>query len=111
MAGMGMKLVAMILVLLVAAGPLSPQAMAQASPRTAGCHSIAHYQSSLRTVDHDCCQSGHNSALVKAAVDSVPSLPVHPSFEIIPALSFSLSQPSRAISSSGGPPISPPLLI
>jgi hypothetical protein len=116
MAAWRMKLVAMVVLFLVAASPLRLQRFALHSPQPAGCHSPIHHRSDLQTADlqtadHGCCQGGHGSPWVKAVGDAVPSPAVNCRFHSAWVFSGLPRASPWALTFSGGPPISPPLLI
>jgi hypothetical protein len=104
----GWRFVAMVLLVLVAAGPLSLRGLAIDSAQPAGCHFHGGQPSSLQPVDYACCRSGHDVPLVEAAAAVVPSAYF---FDNVLAPTERLPLLSRTVTLSGGPPISPPLLI
>lgn len=111
MVALGSKFAVVVLMLSVVTTGLSAQSFVGASPRLAGCHSHGHHPASLLSVDHNCCQSGHDSALVKPAIDLIPDPAPESALEpALPLLDTNI-YPSEAIRLSGDPPVSPPLLI
>jgi hypothetical protein len=109
MNGWGMKLGAVVVMTLVAANALPSPALA--SPQAAACHSRVRHQSSLKSIDYSCCQSEHNSALVKTSVDAATPILTHQNFEVALTVSYSAARPALKLLLSGSPPVSPPLLI
>jgi hypothetical protein len=104
----GRQLVAIGVLVLVAASPLSLHAFAGDAARPAECHFHAGHQSSLQPVNYSCCQSGHDTPLAEAAAVLWPSATYGFEPVFIPTTWPQQSSPTTL---SDGPPISPPLLI
>jgi len=107
---MGWRLVAIVLLVLVAASPLCLRALALDSAQPAGCHFHTGQRTTLRTADHGCCQSGHDAALVEVAVTRLPVVTSTFDFER-PAIFGVWHHSPITMTLSGGPPVFPPLLI
>src|SRR5262245_36889749 len=93
------------LVLAVIAMGVSAPALDFAGHPAAGCHAMSHPQSSLSPVDYQCCQAGHNAAVVKSLMDSAnmsSASHLDPGFETVLGFQRSSSLPVRM----GHPPVS-----
>jgi hypothetical protein len=111
MAALSSKFTVLVLMLSLMATGLSAQSLVVESPRLAGCHSHLLHPASVLSVDHDCCQSGHNSALVKPAVDVTPDPGAESALQpVITLLDIKTCWP-ETVKFSEDPPVSPPLLI
>lgn len=101
---------AVVLVVAVIATCVSAQALDFTGQPVASCHAMSHPQPSLSPVDYQCCQAGHNAAVVKNAIDAASAQPAShfcPVFETTRTSEQVLLLSVR----SSCPPVSPPLLI
>jgi|SRR6476659_248364 len=106
-----LKFAVLVLLLSIVTTGLSAQSLVVESTRPAGCHSQLRHPASAMSVDHDCCQTGHDSALVKPAIDAIPTPASRSIFKPVLTLIDTKTHSPETIRFSGDPPVSPPLLI
>jgi hypothetical protein len=111
MTALNSKFGVLILMLSITATGLCAQSVVIESPRLAGCHSHLRHSASVLSIDHNCCQSGHNSALVKPLVDVIPDPAPESTLELVLTLLGTKSYSPETVRFSGDPPVPPPLLI